>query len=328
MVAPLPVVPSRLFGFASYQTLQPVTPLPGGSVDNEIDKTNSVIGDVITFMRQAIADDGRLKPSALGAVQVQAFIPNAQGPTVDRSLYDTAAKTFSFLDQTAGVIYFKQSNDPADWTSPGTPFSGSQGATGAQGIQGAQGNQGTIGVTGNTGLTGTAGTNGSNGATGPAGPTAVISAMTAKVTPVDGDIIHGQDSASAFTDIKITLTNLWLNYLKPKLDLIYGLLGAVTGINTQTGTTYTFVLTDQGKIVEGNNAVAQTYTVPPNSSVAFPINTAIELVCYGAGLITVAAGVGVTLRSAGALLKTRAQYSGATLYKRASDEWVLIGDLA
>lgn len=100
------------------------------------------------------------------------------------------------------------------------------------------------------------------------------------------------------------------------------------GINTQTGTTYTFVLADAGKIVEGNNASPQTYTIPPNSSVAFPLNTVIELANYGAGLVTIAPGAAVTLRSAGALTKLRAQYSGASLYKRATDEWVLIGDLA
>jgi hypothetical protein len=39
------------------------------------------------------------------------------------------------------------------------------------------------------------------------------------------------------------------------------------------------------------------------------------------------AGAGVTLRSAGGLLKTRLQYSGLTLVKRGTDEWYVFGDL-
>lgn len=96
---------------------------------------------------------------------------------------------------------------------------------------------------------------------------------------------------------------------------------------TQTGTTYTFVLADGGTLVEGNNASAQTYTVPPNSSVAFPVGTSIVLRQYGTGQITLAAGAGVTLRSRGAALKTAGQYAELTFTKRATDEWVVSGDV-
>lgn len=101
---------------------------------------------------------------------------------------------------------------------------------------------------------------------------------------------------------------------------------ANTQVNTQTGTAYTFALTDAGCRVEGNNASAITFTIPPNSSVAFSIGTWIEVEQYGAGAITIAAGAGVTLRSRGALVNTNGQYSVVRLYKRATDEWVLSGD--
>ena len=97
-------------------------------------------------------------------------------------------------------------------------------------------------------------------------------------------------------------------------------------INTQTAS-YTLVLGDADEIIEVNNASANNLTVPPNSSVAFPIGTQIDLVQYGAGQTTVVAGSGVTIRSKGAALKLTGQYSGATLYKRGTDEWVLVGDL-
>jgi len=43
--------------------------------------------------------------------------------------------------------------------------------------------------------------------------------------------------------------------------------------------------------------------------------------------VTVTAGAGVTLRSAGSKLKTNGQYSVATCCKIATDTWVVIGNL-
>lgn len=105
-------------------------------------------------------------------------------------------------------------------------------------------------------------------------------------------------------------------------------LGEKAGINTQTGTTYTLALTDKGKAVEMNNASPNTLTVPPNSDVAFPTTTQIDIAQYGAGQTTIAAGSGVTIRSSGGKLKLTGQYSGATLYKRGTNEWMLFGDIA
>lgn len=104
--------------------------------------------------------------------------------------------------------------------------------------------------------------------------------------------------------------------------------GQIYAINTQAGLAYTLVPADKGKLVETNSANANTITVPPNSAAAFPINTRIDLSQYGAGQTTIAAGAGVTIRSAGGKMKLSGQYSAATLWKRAADEWHLVGDLA
>lgn len=98
-------------------------------------------------------------------------------------------------------------------------------------------------------------------------------------------------------------------------------------LNTQTAS-YTLVLADAGKHVEMNVASANNLTVPPNSSVAFPIGTQILLSQYGAGQTTVVAGSGVTIRSNGAKLKLTGQYAQATLVKRATDEWYISGNLS
>lgn len=106
-----------------------------------------------------------------------------------------------------------------------------------------------------------------------------------------------------------------------------GILQAPVSANRQTGN-YTLVLADHGKAVEMNVAGANTLTVPPNSSVAFPIGTVIEGVQWGAGQTTITPGVGVTIRSSGGKLKTAAQYASFSLRKVAADEWHATGELS
>lgn len=103
---------------------------------------------------------------------------------------------------------------------------------------------------------------------------------------------------------------------------------AMIAINAQTGTTYTTVLADDGKLITCDNASAIALTIPPNSSVAYGIGTQINIMQLGAGQVTITAGAGVTLRSAGSKLKTNAQYAVATCCKIATDTWVVVGNLS
>lgn len=103
---------------------------------------------------------------------------------------------------------------------------------------------------------------------------------------------------------------------------------AINDVTTSAQTaSYTLVLADAGKVVEVSNASANNLTVPPNSSVAFPIGTQITVVQTGAGQTTIVAGAGVTVNAAGGYLKVASQWSAVTLVKRASDTWVAIGAL-
>ena len=113
-------------------------------------------------------------------------------------------------------------------------------------------------------------------------------------------------------------------------DRVTALEDSVSVIATTLSTTaYTLVLADAGKLIEMNSGSALTVTVPPNSSVAFPVGTVIEVSRIGAGSVSLVAGVGVTLRiPTGSTLALRAQYSTAGLRKRAENEWVVSGDLA
>ena len=102
-------------------------------------------------------------------------------------------------------------------------------------------------------------------------------------------------------------------------------------LNAQTGTTYTFVLADNGKLVTASNASAQTYTIPLNSSVAYATGAQINIIQIGAGQVTIQGTGGVTVASTGATAtapKLRAQYSSATLIKVATDTWYVVGDIS
>jgi len=119
-----------------------------------------------------------------------------------------------------------------------------------------------------------------------------------------------------------TLTNKTLT--DPKINL---------ALNAQTGTTYTFVLTDNGKLVTASNGSAQTYSIPTNASVAYPTGTQINIIQIGAGQVTINAVTSgtTTIASTGATAtapKLRAQYSSATCIKVATDTWYVVGDIA
>jgi hypothetical protein len=94
------------------------------------------------------------------------------------------------------------------------------------------------------------------------------------------------------------------------------------------GTSYTLQLSDNNSVIEMNNASANTITIPLNSSVAFPIGSNIDIVQTGAGQTTITPAEGVTIRSSNSETKLTGQYSGATIYKRGTNEWVLFGDLS
>jgi len=102
--------------------------------------------------------------------------------------------------------------------------------------------------------------------------------------------------------------------------------GEYNAILTKTAS-HTLVLTDKGAMIEMDVASANTLTVPLNSSVAFPVRSRIDICQIGAGVTSIVATGGVTIRSKDSKLRINGQYSGAYLYKRGTDEWVLIGSL-
>lgn len=86
---------------------------------------------------------------------------------------------------------------------------------------------------------------------------------------------------------------------------------------------YTLELEDIGKVVLMNKVGAGTLTIPDNTTVAFPIGTVINAYNVSTDDVTIVGAAGVVVRNNGAF----GQYKEASLRKRATDEWVAVGDI-
>ncbi len=180
---------------------------------------------------------------------------------------------------------------------------GFQGVVGAQGTQGFQGNQGTTGSTGSTGAQGNQGFQGTQGVTGSTGA-------------------QGNQGNQGFQG---TQGNQGFQGTQGNQGDEGGFDDAQT-INAQTGTTYTLVLTDAGKLVTLSNASAITVTIPTDASVAFTVGTHIDLAQIAAGQATISPTGGVTMNSRNGT-KLAGQYAVSTLIKTATNTWLLAGDV-
>ena len=124
---------------------------------------------------------------------------------------------------------------------------------------------------------------------------------------VDGDVLSAAD---------VNGTNEAVN------DLAFGVF------NTQTGTSYTLVLTDVAKVVTLDNAAAITLSVPANAPTAFPVGSQIIIAQLGAGQVTVSPAGGVTVNCYQGATKLSGQYAAATLINVATDSWLMVGNTA
>ncbi len=99
-------------------------------------------------------------------------------------------------------------------------------------------------------------------------------------------------------------------------------------INTQAGTAYTLALTDIGDVIELTNAGgAVVVTVPANGTIAFPVGSEIDVYRQNTSTVTFTAEVGATIVSRGGALTIPTRYGRVTLHKRATNTWLLSGDI-
>lgn len=144
-------------------------------------------------------------------------------------------------------------------------------------------------------------------------------ALTSNVATLTTSVAHGFSVGSIVVVSNITNNSSLFN-------------GTYTVASVPTSTTFTYAKTNANitstaatgtspNVYETNRLI-----IPPNSSVAFPINTSIFVVQTGPAQTTISAGAGVTVNSFIGL-KIIGQWAGCTLIKRATDTWVAVGGL-
>jgi hypothetical protein len=103
------------------------------------------------------------------------------------------------------------------------------------------------------------------------------------------------------------------------------ILGFDASINDQTGTAYTLLASDNGKVVVLNNGSAVTVTVPSGLGAGFNCS----FVQKGAGQVSFSDDSGATaINNRQSHTKINAQYGVASIVAYAADTFVLAGDTA
>ena len=167
-----------------------------------------------------------------------------------------------------------------------------------------------------------------------------ITELTELTTPAGADIVAiVDDVAGTATTKKVTATNLMT--LAP-VQSVAGQTGTVTisagdltdgnfdgiaisgfdaSINDQTGTAYTLLSSDNGKVVVLDNASAVTVTVPSGLGAGFNCS----FVQKGAGQVSFTAP-STTINNRQSHTKINGQYGVASIVAYAADTFVLAGD--
>ncbi|MFY4261463.1 hypothetical protein ACOTCG_28000 [Achromobacter xylosoxidans] len=170
-----------------------------GALNREFDDVSVSINALRANQALLQADDGTLKAATVGVEQltpdaqanlsrpgpqgdqgiqgVQGVqgVQGTQGPVgasfnadardiaANRGLYDAQGKGFSFLAIDTGLLSFKLSATPGDWSAGFVFGKGEQGIQGIQGVQGIRGLQGLRGIQGIQGIQGIRGIQGNPG---------------------------------------------------------------------------------------------------------------------------------------------------------------------
>ena len=219
-----------------------------------------------------------------------------------------------------------------------TGYTGSVGLTGyngSSGVTGSTGYNGSVGYTGSTGVTGSTGYNGSVGYTGSVGVGYAGSTGSTGYVGSSGIGYTGSAGVSADQTLNTTSNVIFAAVTANAAagttsTLQIGYLG-IPQKAISTGSSYTLVLTDQGKHVYTLASSGQTVNIPTNAAVPFPIGTAVTLVLKGNGPLTVSpTSTSTTLYLAGTATPkasvSMAAMGMATLLKVENDVWFVNGN--
>jgi hypothetical protein len=149
-----------------------------------------------------------------------------------------------------------------------------------------------------------------------------IANTRAQVAAITAETLAGTTLKSTITSSSLTSFGTAPVLNDPKVYI---------SINAQTAS-YVPVLSDADKLVTMTVATANTFSIPTDASVAYPIGTKINVAQFGVGTTTISAVTPgtTTIVSAGATVAapyTRVRYSAATCIKTGTDTWFVLGDI-
>ena len=101
---------------------------------------------------------------------------------------------------------------------------------------------------------------------------------------------------------------------------------SITAISQKTDSYTLENLNERDTIIEISKSTGTTLTIPTDATLNFPVGTTLDIIQTGSGQVTIAGAGGVTVNATPGL-KLRAQWSSATLLKRAANTWLVYGDL-
>jgi hypothetical protein len=173
-------------------------------------------------------------------------------------------------------------------------------------------------------------------------PTNISGPITNIAAGSDGQVLRLSGGTLGFGGLDLSDPDATSNSL-PATNVSFSPSGGISNGNVQTAltevdaektsliwsdneqtTSYTGALTDINKVIQMNSASALNFTVPPNSSVAYPIGTYLIVRQKGAGTVTIVEGVGVTVTEpAGGAMDTPGQGLSVTLHKTGTNTWDL-----
>ena len=160
-------------------------------------------------------------------------------------------------------------------------------------------------------------TNGSNTATWAAASGGITGSGTQNYLPKYNNAAGTTLGNSAISDDGTTVT---IN--NPVSFNNKTIAGGSAAVNAQTGTTYSLVQGDNGRVITMNNASAITLTIPSGLTAGFNC----MIVQYGAGTVTIA-GSGVTVVNRSNYTKTGGQYAIVTIVSPVANTFITGGDM-
>lgn len=104
-------------------------------------------------------------------------------------------------------------------------------------------------------------------------------------------------------------------------------VNSFTPITNRTASYTLSSLSERDSLIEVASSSATTITIPSDATLNFPVGTSLDILQSSTGQVTIAGAGGVTVNGTPGL-KLRSQWSTATLFKRAANTWLVMGDLS